>query len=85
MKSCGGEFSMPSDHRFNVSVDANSPARLSAGRVPVDRSPWNLHSLDPFTKAVAAVVCPRNSQPSILGGGFHLDKPSDKLKRHASF
>jgi len=67
VKACGGGLLIPLD-QFDVSVDPESPARLIRVQgTPGDQLRWSLHSLDLSTEGVAALVCPRDSEPHFCG------------------
>ncbi len=67
VKACGGGLLIPLD-QFDVSVDPELPARLvRVQETPGDQLPWSLHSFDPSTEAVAALVCPKNNEPCLCG------------------
>jgi 4'-phosphopantetheinyl transferase len=67
VKALGGGLLIPLD-QFDVSVDPTLPARLvRVQETPGDELPWSLHSFDPTTEAVAALVCPKDNEPCLCG------------------
>ena len=67
VKACGGGLSIPLD-QFDVSVDPRSPARLVRVQgTPGNQLRWSLHSFEPSTDTVAALVCAKESAPHLCG------------------
>jgi len=67
VKACGGGLSIPLD-QFDVSVDPRSPARLVRVQgTPGNQLHWSLHSFEPSTDTVAALVCAKDSAPHLCG------------------
>jgi 4'-phosphopantetheinyl transferase len=63
VKALGGGLLIALD-QFDVSVDPKTPARLvRVQETRGDDLPWSLHSFDPSTEAVAALVCAKNNEP----------------------